>query len=222
MSTESESTRLASLLSEDFASPDQRELEADPDAPVFAKFVSVLRTPEDIEERGNSAENESLGEEVRRLLQTAPITDYFKEVIVQAVRRAHAYEDSVTDLVSPTQLGLKERGIYSEPEARDIEARCLRMKLHDIVRGNLVIPVEDGVEQELRVIYPESFTIEMNDFNAWRAEYHQLYGEDALEGAESEAYQAAATQVTVIKPGDPGWELFDMLDRQKDDYQEPE
>ncbi|MEO8104898.1 MAG: hypothetical protein ABI602_01000 [Candidatus Saccharibacteria bacterium] len=167
-------------------------------ARYFSKFVSEVPGEEEVTARLASDDSHQLGSEVAALLEAAPITASFKDFIVNAVRQAHASEGPVSDEVAPAELGLSGdgEGIYSSAQASDIEARFLRVTLHDIIKRN-VVTVHAKDQQPTYVIrYRSQYAVERSALNHWLMDYVTTYSQNPFAPTDMAAYLMAA------KPGE--------------------
>lgn len=128
--------RLIALLQADFTSPDKAALahQAEAEGHALAGFLAHAVSIDEIDARLASEENVELGQAVERLLESASVTTSFKGFISHEVRLAHAWQDSVDDVVSPERLGLLSgEGIFDPARAEDLEAQALRGRMFDVM-----------------------------------------------------------------------------------------
>jgi hypothetical protein len=223
---------LISLLQADFTSPDKTALvgRATVENNALAGLLSQARGIEDIDARFASEENVELGEAVERLVEPAPVTESFKGFIAHEVRKAHAWQSRVDEVVAPDRLGLLSgEGIFDRAHAKDIEGQALRGYFFDIFNGYTVSPGEgDGALPPLLLrpdVRPSDFVDAVNTLIAWASDYEQTYGEDPSADLEPEAYLAAVPKARVMSQEeveqDPRWKgILEILKQLEDQRQQ--
>lgn len=201
--------RLTALLEADFTSPERealiRKAEQGDNAldALLARAISV----EGIDARLASEENIELGRAVERLVESAPVTESFKEFIANEVRRAHAWQESVDDVVSPGRLGLlSSEGIFDPARAKDLEAQALRGRMFDVMnRYTTAFTIEDEdqtVPPQLILTgsaRPSDYTSAVDVLDEWSHDYRETYDEDPLEDLDGEPFLDAGGRVAVPK-----------------------
>jgi len=197
--------QLASLLSSDFRPP--KDPEPVPEGDALAAFLRQVRPAEEIDARFESDENERLGDTVGTLLEPAPVTDAFKEVIAYEVRRAHAWRTAMSDALAPDRLGLLSGpSLFDPAQAQEIEAQALRGYLVELTRA---FNVRIGADASSPVlprpgVRPRDGVEAFQRLERWGEDFVATYDADPLEGMDLEAFEAAAL-------GDPIGDLVKRL-----------
>jgi hypothetical protein len=214
--------QLKALLVSDFTPPesDAYAKEAAETGNALASFLSVARGVEGIDARMGSSENITLGEAVAGLLAPASVTDSFKRFIAGRVRRAHAWETVVDEVVAPDRLGLTSgTGIFDPTRAKDIEAQALRGRAFDIMHEYTSTPVDEDGDPVTDLpplllrpgVWPRDYVQALDELSSWAEDYANTYGEDPGEGLDAGVYLDAARKSTVISEVDPL--MSDFLER---------
>jgi hypothetical protein len=200
--------QLSALLTADFTSPEQRASQerATESGSALSKFLAHTRTTDVIKARLESPENAELGKVVERLLASAATTGSFKTYVVDEVRRAHAWETTVTDAIAPDRLGLMTgEGIFDPIQAPSIEAQAIRGYLFDVVREHVIVP--DGTDETNNPLppilpRPKQYAEEMARVVEWRDDYTSTFGEDPFEfaGEELTPFLDAAPRAEIVPP----------------------
>jgi hypothetical protein len=224
--------RLISLLQADFTPPDKTALadRAKAENSALVGLLSQARSVEDIDARFESEENVELGEAVERLVEPAPVTESFKGFIAHEVRKAHAWQSRVDEVVAPDRLGLVSGGgIFDRAHAKDIEGQTLRGYFFDILNGYTLSPEEEDGDLPPLVLKPDvrpsDFVDAVNALVAWASDYEQTYGEAPSADLEPEAYLAAAPRARVMSQEemeqDPRWKgILEILKQLEDRRQQ--
>jgi len=217
--------QLIGLLSSDFTTPERKALaqRGAEEGNALSGFLSRVVSTEDIEARLASEECTRLAAWTAQTLETAAITDSFKNLIIGYLIKAYAFESEINELVSPYRLGflgeegLSGEGIYDPGQAKDIEGRALRGFLHDITTNQLLVPeIKDETEEDPEpiILNPAAYAQAMDAFDAWTLDYMTTYGEDAFAGIEPGAHLEAAQRVHIIsqeEAEESGW--ADIIER---------
>lgn len=154
-----------------------------------------------------SDENLTLGKQAATLVEPAAITHSFKAFIVGEVRRAHAWQDGVDDVVSPERLGLLSgEGIFDPPRAKDLEGQALRGRMFDVMHryttGFSIEGEDETVPPQLFLtgsVRPSDYMDAVDVLDEWSRDYRETYDEDPLEGLDGEPFLDAGGRVAVPK-----------------------
>lgn len=174
---------------------------------ALTDFLRDARSVEDIDVRFASAGNLELGEAVERLLAPAPVTRSFKRFIASEVRRAHAWQSTVDDVVAPDRLGLLSgEGIFDPAHSKDLEAQALRGRAFDIMHRYTTAFTVEGEDETIPPqlfltgsVRPSDYTQAVDVLDEWGGEYRQTYDEDPFEGLPGEVFLDAGGRVAVPK-----------------------
>jgi hypothetical protein len=202
------SSQLRDLLQVSYEMPADPELEG---GGALRAFLRNVRSTEVIDQRLVSIENQQLGQRVDELLETAPITDAFKRVVVHAVRKAHAWEREVEDAIAPDRLGIQSGpGIFDPEQARQLEVQVLCVYLADVVTRNLiVVEADDGAEYVAAKWRPADAEQELTLVTAWIDDFEDTYQQDPFDGIDDEALWARVHRI----------QLWNETDRESGDQE---
>jgi len=220
--------QLIRILQSDFIPEDKREpAEPSADDNALKSLLRHSRNVEDIEARLQSENNLQLGRSVAELLIPAAVTDSFKAFLVNEVRRAHAWESEVSDVVAPDRLGIVSGdGIFDPKQAQELEAQALRGYGFDIAKEYALAPTGEGAEDlPPLVLKPgvrfSDYEEALDRLDSWNADYEATYGTDPFEGLEAGIYRDAASEVEVTSEEGAGLaseaDFFSELKRLRDE-----
>lgn len=193
-----------------------------PENNALAVFLRHAQSAETIDARFESDESAELGEKVAALLEPAPVTDAFKEVIAYEVRRAHAWRGALSDAVAPDRLGLLSgSGLFDPVQAQEIEAQALRSYLAEMMQVHAIrIPREDDTPAlEPGGTRPRDFTEALERLERWVGDFREGYEADPFDGMDLEAFEAAAPEIHVMTAKEAtGWSsVFERLRELRED-----
>jgi hypothetical protein len=201
--------KLISLLQADFISPEKQAVaeRAAVGGSALGSLLANACVSEDIDARLASDENTEIGQAVERFLEPAPVTRSFKEFIAGEVRRAHAWETKVDEIVSPGRLGLiNGDGIFDPAKAKDLEAQALRGRMFDVMHrytNALTIEGEDETVPPHLFLTgagrPSDYKAAVDVLDEWGHDYQNSYDEDPFEGLDHKAFMDAGGRVAVPK-----------------------
>lgn len=202
--------RLIALLQADFAPSEKEALDQEAGDNALKGLLANMRSVGDIDARLASAENIELGQAVERLVESAPVTESFKEFIANEVRQAHAWQDSVDDVVSPKRLGLLSgKGIFDPVRAKDLEAQALRGRMFDVMHRYTTAFTIEGEDKTVPPQLILTGSVRLSDYtnavdilDEWSRDYRETYDEDPLEGLDGEAFLDAGGRVEIPKGSD--------------------
>lgn len=208
--------QLIALLSVDYRTAEEQSLElTDTGFTSLKAFIAKARDPERIIERFESNECEQLAENAAQALDSAAITDAFKDTILGHIIKAYTWEQRVAETFSARELGLLDgNGIFDPKLAQELEARALRGFLYDTVNKCVLVP--DNREDRQPIIRnPGEYAQLMDVFDAWTLDYVSAYGEDAFAGIDPGMYLDIAQPVQSFSKEETqksGWgKIFDQL-----------